>query len=159
MHRPAVLHFMVNRSSWLARVLFFLWILGLVAMLAFFRTQVSSMESVLPWGFALLLVSVLAWNHWFCMPVGLLRWDGTVWYWSGFDGDAPCTLTLHMDFQRLLVVSVWRLGERPVWLWLEAIPGATGWMPLRRAMVAARAKVISPAKGVTDTSESEYETR
>ena len=159
MNGPAALLFMVNRSPCLARVLFFLWGLGLVAMLIFFQAQVPSMESVLAWGCALLLVSVLAWRTWRGMPVGFLRWDGAAWYWSGFDDDAPCNLTLHLDFQRLLVVSVQRLGARPVWLWLEAVPGVTGWMPLRRAVVLPKAKANSPASGIEDASESEYETR
>lgn len=106
-------------------------------MLSFFQVQVASPLSVAVWGVAALLISGLVCQTWFRMPEGLLQWDGTAWHWSGFEGDTPCILTQHMDFQRLLVVSVRRTGARPVWLWLEAPVGATAWMPLRRAVVNA----------------------
>ena len=155
MHQPAAVHWVVNRSRWLAQGLLFMWLLGLVALLAFFQNQVASLESVLTWAFAMLLVTGLAWQIWRGMPVGSLRWDGGAWHWSGFAGDAPCALALHMDFQRLLIVSVRQSGAHPVWLWLEPLSTATGWMPLRRAVVVTAA--TTPAEGVTDVPVSEHD--
>lgn len=157
MHRPAPAQWLVTRSRWLARVLLVLWLLGWVAMLTFFHTQRVSLESVLVWILTMMLVCGLLWQLWGGRPTGLLRWDGSAWYWPGLEGEAPCTVTLRMDLQRLLIVSVHRSGLPTVWLWLETFPGTTGWLSLRRAMV--RTAVSAPADGGTGSSVSEYETR
>lgn len=157
MHQPAAVQWIVNRSRWMARVLLLIWLLGWVSVLTVIQTQVVSLESAVVWGFAMLLISGLAWNIWRGAPTGLLRWDGRAWYWSGFAGDVPCTVTLHMDFQRLLIVSARQTGAPAAWLWLEAFPDTQGWMPLRRALVMAA--VNTSAEGVADVSVSEQEQR
>lgn len=146
MHHPAALHFIVPRSRWLVRVLFLLGFLVFATLLVFCQQQAVSMASALVWGLALLLMSGLAWRIWLRMPVGNLRWDGAAWYWSGFDGEVPCVLVLHMDLQHLLIVSVVGAGACTVRLWLEEIPGSKDWMSLRRAVVMAETR--GQVKGV-----------
>lgn len=154
MHRPAAVLWVVNRSHWLAGVLFLLWLLGWVAMLAFYVTQVMTLNTAVVWllVLVLVLVSSLAWKTWIGMPQGCLQWDGRAWYWSKFQGDDPCSLTVHMDLQRLLIVSVRRSGEPPHWLWLESWSSAADWMALRRAVVASTA--LATAQDVVEAPES-----
>ena len=147
MHRPAAVQFRVGRSPWLAWVLLLLWSAGLVSSLIFFQTQHVSPWVVSISAFATLLVSGLALRIWFGWKDGILRWDGAAWHWSGFDGDAPCSVTLCMDFQRLMIVVARRQGIRPAWLWLSSVPGARDWLSLRRAVVMAAGRSAS------DTSE------
>ncbi len=154
MQGPGAVQLRVSRSRCLARVLFALWFIGLLASLTFFLNQFVDLQSLLVWAFAVLAVSGLAWKVWRSAPEGLLRWDGAAWYWSGFKGDAPCTLTLDMDFQSLLIVSVRRPGLRPVRLWLETIVPDKGWMALRCAVVmVTRCHLV---ERVTDASVPDH---
>lgn len=154
MHQPEAVQFVVKRSRWLARLLLALWLCGVLSLLTFFQTQVASAGVVWISVFAMLLASGLACHIGLGMAVGILRWDGATWYWSGFEGDEPCSVTLYMDFQQLLIVSVRRQGIRPVWLWLEYVPGMREWLRLRRAVVTATAR--HSARNVSDTRASDH---
>lgn len=84
---------------------------------------------------ASLVGALVAWKD---SPTGVLRWDGQSWHWSGF-ATAECSLSLLVDFQEVLLVSLKSDGAGPVWLWLQAaIHGDVSWMALRRAIVSSR---------------------
>lgn len=79
-----------------------------------------------------------AFSTWHRSPAGLLRWDGRSWHWSGFLTARGCSLSVLMDFQSVLLVSLKETGRQPVWLWLQAVPGDPLWLVLRRAIVSSR---------------------
>ena len=146
MHSPPAVHFAVRRSRWYGMVLLVLWMLGACAMLAFLFFQTVSSLQIFVWLMVLLLGAGLALQGWRNTPSGLLHWDGAVWHWSGFAGDAPCTVLLHVDLQKLLIVSIRQNGRQPVGLWIESARGDRSWSALRRAVVGSLRAVQSPSR-------------
>lgn len=143
MHRPPVVRFAVGRSRWYGRVLLLLWLLGVGVMLTFFSIQAVAIWQVWVWFTALMVGAGVALQGWRSAPTGILLWDGTAWHWSGFFGIAPCTLTLHLDLQTLLIVSVRQHGAPCGWLWLDNATHDREWVALRRAVVdSLRAPVV-----------------
>lgn len=78
-------------------------------------------------------VALAAWQK---SPAGLLHWDGRSWHWSGFEATQACSLSLLVDFQNVVLVSLRGPGMQPAWLWLQAAPGDHSWIALRRAIVS-----------------------
>lgn len=76
-----------------------------------------------------------AWTlrQWLRTAQGTLEWDGWVWRWPS--GDAvPGQLTVHLDFQHLLLLR-WQAANVPAaWLWLERSRCPGRWADLRRAV-------------------------
>lgn len=127
-------------------VLLVLWMLGACAMLAFLFFQTVSSLQIFVWLMVLLMGAGLALQGWRNTPSGLLHWDGTVWRWSGFAGDAPCTVLLHVDLQKLLIVSIQQNGRQPVGLWIESARGDRSWSALRRAVVGSLLAAQLPSR-------------
>jgi hypothetical protein len=69
--------------------------------------------------------------------VGVLRWDGTHWYWSGFEDQSVRRLVCVLDVQVLLVVRLYGGSGASQWLWLQAYDGIP-WRALRRAVVSSQ---------------------
>jgi len=113
-------------------------LLDVLAALIFFRYQSPPAYSVAAFVVFVLLATGFAMDAWVRAPVGYLRWDGNGWHWSGFECNDPCALRLQMDFQSVLIVSLHPIGGPARWLWLEAVPGSTDWLPLRRAVVGSQ---------------------
>ena len=127
-------------------VLLVLWMLGACAMLAFLFFQIVSSLQIFVWLMVLLLGAGLALQGWRNTPSGLLHWDGAVWHWSGFAGDAPCTVLLHVDLQKLLIVSIRQNGRQPVGLWIERATDDRSWSALRRAVVGSLRAAQPPSR-------------
>ena len=116
--------------------------MGLLALatLAVFARGLTPMDTrVLLLFMACMATSGMAYAGWKKSPQGSLRWDGQHWYWSGFATSPVCHLSVLMDFQNVVLVSIESDGLAAVYLWLEATPGDTSWRPLRRAMVSSKA--------------------
>jgi hypothetical protein len=78
----------------------------------------------------------MAWHAWSKAPTGRLQWDGQHWIWSGF-GETPVRkLTLHLDFQGLMLLQIQSESGVRQWLWLERITQNSSWIATRRAIVA-----------------------
>jgi hypothetical protein len=139
MHRPPAVSYSVVRSRWHGRILLALWGLGAVlAQLALWWYAYSALASAIL-ECACIGAGVCALWAWRAAPTGLLRWDGEHWQWSGLAGEPVRRLTVHFDFQALVLVSVQGPGSERVWLWLErASVSRTQWLALRRALVASR---------------------
>lgn len=136
MRRAPAVSYSVIRSHWHGRLIALLsaMALGLLGVFVFTQTEVD-VRIVVMTG-AWLGASVFALRAWQKSPQGTLHWDGQHWFWSGFDAHRRCSLTLLLDFQRLVVVSVVGDDRSVTWLWLEAGRGNPAWMPLRRAIIA-----------------------
>jgi hypothetical protein len=110
--------------------------LGVLLVLLLEQPQSRIVAAVL---FGLLLFVVLtALRDWHKSPTGTLQWDGAHWHWRGHADQAPCLLTLHMDWQTVVLVSLRSEDTSTVWLWLESADDALRWKALRRAIVSSR---------------------
>lgn len=138
MHRAPAVNFSVKRSRWHARLVVGLGLLAgfVLALFASDQGELDARSGLL--ACALLIATGVAGLGWWQSPQGKLHWDGQDWHWSGFASDPACRLRLLMDFQGVVVVTIQAAMHKPVCLWLEAMPGDSGWRPLRRAMVSSQ---------------------
>ena len=113
-------------------------------------TALSGVLVVLLWALAadtagwrqwLLLMTLLATcsvaaSGWRRSPQGTLRWDGKDWAWHSGQSPVSGILSVHLDLQFFLLVSL-RTGSGPrLWLWPEQRFDAMRWKDLRRAVFA-----------------------
>ena len=131
---PAV-RYPVVRSRQLGSLLLVLSALGLSACLAWWRwTDVAlaaALAALATWGAA----TLLAWRFWWCSPTGVLVWDGRNWALDCPGQEAIAgALTVHLDVQRSVWVSLTPAHGAYWWLWLEQSWDAARWMDVRRAL-------------------------
>lgn len=136
MHRAPAVIFSVTKSRWHLYLIVWLTLLAVMSVGVFVYTQPTS--DGLAWmpvvaSPVTIAVALVAWHN---SPVGLLHWDGRSWHWSGFAAAQACSLSLLLDFQKVVLVSLKRPGMQPVWLWLQAAPGDLSWIAVRRAIVS-----------------------
>lgn len=138
MHRAPAVSFLAARSRWHLRCIVVLAASSVLALVGFglgqpqSQWQVLAVTCVMP---ASALVALIAWRR---SPVGGLRWDGQHWRWSGWGDAAACRLTLRMDWQNGVLVSLICEGERSVCLWLDAPADPAHWNALRRAIFSSQ---------------------
>lgn len=75
--------------------------------------------------------AALAWRR---SVQGILQWDGQAWHWTGADASIPVRLTVHLDGQFVLLLSVRPDTGRRRWLWPERRVDVVRWNALRRAV-------------------------
>lgn len=136
MHSAPAVSVSVARSGWHLRAIVVLGVLAGLAAGALAR-DLPPMQALLV-AAAVLVAGATALVGWYRSPSGDLRWDGQHWHWPDFSDTPDCQLTLHFDFQRVMVVSLRGRARRTVWLWLESAPGDARWTALRRAVIASR---------------------
>ncbi|MEI8028192.1 MAG: hypothetical protein WCH35_00250 [Comamonadaceae bacterium] len=93
--------------------------------------------------FTLGLTGSAAANFWYRAPTGTLSWDGRVWSWDC--GKAPISgvVTVYLDLQYFMLLSLRTdVGER-IWLWPERRNEAIYWNALRQA-VFSRGATANP---------------
>jgi hypothetical protein len=141
MHRAPAISFSVTRSRWQLRATVALGSLGLASIASFVYAQSDfGWRALLSLGVVPVVVAV-ALVAWWKAPRGILQWNGQQWNWSGFTALPACQVSLLMDFQSLLLVSLTSDTERSVCLWLEAGAGVADWQALRRAIVSGQSMV------------------
>lgn len=125
------------------------WVVALTAM--------SGVLVVLLWAVAankvgwrqwLLLTTLLgtcsfAANSWWRSPQGTLRWDGKDWGWQSGQASVGGSLSVHLDLQFFLLVSLRTTSGARIWLWPEHRSDVTRWKDLRRAAFAYSGAVSS----------------
>ena len=134
MHHPPEVRFLVGSTPWPRRLA---WVLSALALLQVGWFSLSNWT--LSWQMGLVGVSFVitlvgAWQTMQSSTHGALRWDGQHWQWSGY-AEGVCQLKRHLDFQKLMLVSLHRPADRPVWLWLQRSHDPYHWLALRRAVV------------------------
>ena len=77
------------------------------------------------------IVAVQAWRR---SPRGHLSWDGQAWRWAGMGQSASGRLTVHLDFQFFLLLSLRPDSGARIWLWPERRSEIALWNALRRAV-------------------------
>lgn len=146
MHRAPAVIFIVKSSRWQLRLIACLSALAFAALVAFGSGQSGSDHRTALLALAIVFAGNVAYRGWAQSPQGSLRWDGQHWLWSGFGEGLACHLGLLMDFQSVMVVRVRAKDQAPVFIWLEATPGDSNWMPLRRAIVSSHADAEGKSK-------------
>jgi hypothetical protein len=109
-----------------------------VNVLAFSLVQTQSLLQAIALACTVLIATFVALTGWYRSTPGILLWDGQHWHWSGFVDQSKCVLSLKMDLQRVLLVSLRCEGQPVVWLWLDACADIHHWSGLRRAIVSSR---------------------
>ena len=146
MHHPPEVRFLVGSSPWPRRLAVKVSALALLQVGWFSSLNWKPSWPMALVGVSLLLALVWAWLRTRSPPTGTLRWDGQQWQWSGF-ADRACLLQRHLDFQILMLVSLRRPAERPVWLWLQRSHDPYQWLALRRAVVRSTLSVPAHRTG------------
>lgn len=94
-----------------------------------------------------LVACVVAWYDTAGAREGVLRWNGQAFLWSDASRVVPVRLALHLDFQRIILVSLRYNSERRIWIWLQVGSTFDQWLMLRRAIVLhASGRRLQPAK-------------
>jgi hypothetical protein len=153
MYNAPAVRFPVARSQLAASGLVLIWAVGALAGVGLAVTA-SQPAWLLPAVVALCLaVGFAALSHWRSSPVGTLLWDRKQWAFAPSQLGANASMTLddvsvHLDFQSMMLVSFRPPTGRRLWFWLEnrKIEHESGreagrksgrsWRALRRAVFA-----------------------
>ena len=96
------------------------------------------------------LVAALAWRR---TRAGSLHWDGQAWGWTVMSESFPGVVTVHLDLQECMVLSLRTGYGKRVWLWPERRHDPMQWSALRRAVFSQGASGQSgDANAVVDQS-------
>ena len=134
MHSAPAVSYPVGRSRFQGLLVLALG-LGASVMGAYWLRQVDAV-GWRQWLFAGVLLGVcgaaaLAWRR---SAQGILRWDGQAWHWTRTEASTPGLLTVHLDGQFVLLLSLRHDSGKRLWLWPERRLDATHWNALRRAV-------------------------
>ena len=137
MHCAPPVVYPLGRSSFQAWVLLGFWLGGLAAF-AMWCLAATGFDWRLAVALgAVLAAAVVAWLGWKNSPLGRLRWDGQVWRWEsqGYQAGTPVrTLSVALDFQRILLLRLENHDHARLWLWAERNAMPERWLDLRRAV-------------------------
>lgn len=93
----------------------------------------------------LVSVMALAIQSWKNTHAGLLVWGGETWAWQSDGVTITGSMTVHVDVQSLIVLTLKDDHGRSVWVWAERTSDPAHWIALRRAIYAEkRTKTESP---------------
>lgn len=84
----------------------------------------------------LAIVLSLAVHAWRQTDTGLLAWGGESWIWTTGQQSTGGSMTVHLDLQSLMVLTLRDDQGQSVWLWVERASDPLGWGALRRAVYA-----------------------
>ena len=136
MHSAPPVVYPLGRSSFHARILLGLWLGGLAAFAMWCYAATSFDWRLAAALAAVSAAAVVAWLGWKNSPQGRLRWDGQTWCWEsqGYQSGTPVrTLSVALDFQRILLLCLENHDHARLWLWAERSAMPERWMDLRRA--------------------------
>ena len=140
MHRPPPISVNVPRAAWQWRVTCGLWVMGVLACVAFLQQQTSTWPRVLV-PLSCLVAGAAAWRGWKNALTGRLQWDGQHLYWTHFDALPVHELSVLLDFQRFLLVKIVSQQGEAAWLWLHSEQMDAQYLALRRVLIDASRRV------------------
>ena len=149
MHNAPTVSYPVGRSHFQAGLLAFLIFMG------FSIDLLWSIQAVPGWrqglvGLMLGLAAVLALLEWQRIPQGMLVWDGNIWRFIRGQHTVTGRVTVYLDFQFVMLLSLAPIKGSRLWLWAECSREASLWVSLRRAVFAR--PVDSPAQTTDEVS-------
>ena len=83
-------------------------------------------------------LAIQAWRH---TPHGVLRWDGQAWRWTTEVASVGGVLTVHLDFQFCLLLSLRTDAGAWLGLWPQRQTDTAHWHALRCAVFSHQRKV------------------
>jgi len=137
MHSAPSVSYPVGRSRLVRSGVLVVWLLGVLAACGWWLQTDGAAWQRAVLALALLAAAVGAGRA--CrLGEGLrLRWDGRQWC---AEDARRClqraSVTVHLDFQSLMLVRLRAPGERAAWLWLQREADPAQWRALRRAVHA-----------------------
>lgn len=138
MHSAPAVSYPVGRSRFQGWLLVLSGLAGLLVGLIWFRqSDLAGWRQGL-YAASLLVTCVMAVQAWRRSPCGSLRWDGQAWSWTERDVSVGAVLTVHLDFQFFLLLSLRTDTGSRIWLWPERRTMAARWNGLRRAVFSHR---------------------
>lgn len=134
MHSAPSVNFPVGRSRFQGLLICLLSLLGAITGLLW-QAQLD-LSAWRLWLFVVTYVTTcaLAAEMWRRSPQGILRWDGQTWSWTVGQSAWIGSLTVHLDLQNFLLVSLCPDQGTRIWLWPERRAHAGRWLDLRRAV-------------------------
>ena len=145
MHSAPAVNFPVGRSRFQGLLIAQTALLGAATGLLW-QTQLD-LSAWRLWLFVLTYLGTcaVAAEMWRRSPHGTLRWDGQTWSWMVRNSELTGPLTVHLDLQFFLLVSLGPdQGER-IWLWPERRSDEFRWNDLRRAVFSNKGAEAEPA--------------
>jgi toxin CptA len=138
MHNAPAVSFPVGRSHFQAWIIGFMVFLGgVIGLLWVTQVDESGWRQAL-FAIAYVATCVLAAVMWQRSAQGILRWDGQAWRWQIEHATICGVLTVHLDLQFFLLVSLRAENGDRFWLWPERQSAKTRWQDLRRAVFSRR---------------------
>ncbi|MGJ7484981.1 hypothetical protein ACSFA2_06960 [Variovorax sp. LT2P21] len=141
MHSAPAVSFPVGPSRAARLLLFTLWLAGALGASLSVGGDVDGRAFLLLG--SVLLAGGVAWRFGGHRQVGLLRFDGQYWSWSGRAPPAATRVRVGLDLQVLMLLRLVEPGRPHHWLWLERRADPLRWTALRRA-VYSRAPTTAP---------------
>ena len=151
MHAAPSVSYPVGRSAFALGACVLLAACGLLAAAAWTWQSGFGWRQAL--AFACLLATAASGLHaWRRSPRGVLRWDGTSWWWEEGGAVTQGRPETALDLQARMLLH-WRADAgRAAWLWAERASAPSDWDALRRA-VYSRASTPVPAASKPDAAE------
>lgn len=148
MHSAPAVSYPVGRSRFQG------WLIGLTGLggvlLVLLWTNVADTVGWRQWllGITVLGSCYLAGAVWWHSSSGSLRWDGQAWSWQMANASTSGMLTVHLDLQFVLLLSLRPSPDTRIWLWPERRSQAVRWNALRQAVFSRAPQHAStvPAK-------------
>jgi len=138
MHSAPAVSYPVGRSRFQGWLLVLTGLVGLLVGLIWSRqSDLAGWRQGL-YVATLLGTCVMAVQAWRRSPCGSLRWDGQAWSWTERDISVCAVLSVHLDLQFFLLLSLRTDTGSRIWLWPERRTMAVRWNALRRAVFSHR---------------------
>lgn len=136
MHKAPAVLCLVGRLRMTVMVLSGVWLSG-VAVCVFWGFQADPNTSWYWLGGAMFVggaaVVLLSWR---LTSIGILRFDGSEWWWESGGSSTRGVLVVHFDFQRVMLVRLDTAGRFGRWLWIAESGDKPHWTSFRRALFA-----------------------
>jgi len=140
MHSAPAVSYPVGRSHFQGWSILMIGLTGLVAGLFWHEQADLAVWRQYLYALSLLAALIVAFQAWHRTPQGRLRWDGQVWSWNRGEVSVCGQVTIHLDLQFVLLLSLYTETGSRLWLWPERGVDMARWHALRRAVFSNRAK-------------------
>lgn len=148
---PAV-RYPVGRSFFQGRFLLALGLTGLLTGGMWTHASGTLGRSQFLFFAVLAMVLSLAVHAWRQSDTGLLAWGGESWIWTTGQQSTGGSMSVHLDLQLLMVLTLRDDQGRSVWLWVERSSDPIAWCALRRAIYADKQTRAATGGGKEDVN-------
>ncbi len=141
MHSAPAVSYPVGRSRFQLRFIVCLLALGFVAGLLWCTAWVGWRQCL--YAVTWLAAGMIAVQAWRASPRGRLIWNGQDWRWTSIGASVWGRVTVHLDLQFVLVLSLRTPTGRRIWLWPERGTNSARWQALRQAVFSRQTPEIT----------------